>query len=309
MMWYPARGAFRAGRATGTQWSDANTGDYSVALGLDTRAQGNQSIALGNRATAAGETSIALGEDVLAGGTSAIALGYHASTGVRQGSFVFGDRSSTATVLAPSSHAATWRTACGFQIFTNSAMTGGVAFGGGAVSDVGGCPVSPFGQSGAMIATSTGAYLSAGGTWTNASDRKLKHRFAAVAGDEVLATLRDLPITTWSYKVDPDRVRHMGPMAQDCRAAFRLGSDSVSIGTVDADGVALAAAKALEARTRALAHTDSLVLARLDALAQDNARLRRQVASLQTEQRAQRATRSRPVTPVRPRVGTVASRP
>jgi hypothetical protein len=37
----------------------------------------------------------------------------------------------------------------------------------------------------------------------------------------------------------------MGPMAQDFRAAFELGSDDKRISTVDADGVALAAIQAL----------------------------------------------------------------
>ncbi len=54
-----------------------------------------------------------------------------------------------------------------------------------------------------------------------------------------------LPISKWSYKVEDGSVRHIGPMAQDFAAAFGLGSDDRSIGTVDADGVALAAMQAL----------------------------------------------------------------
>ena len=86
-----------------------------------------------------------------------------------------------------------------------------------------------------MIATSTGAYLSASGTWTNASDVNRKHRFADVSGEDVLARLRRIPVQTWSYRTDPDGVRHIGPTAQDFRAAFGLGQDSISIATVDAD--------------------------------------------------------------------------
>jgi trimeric autotransporter adhesin len=40
-------------------------------------------------------------------------------------------------------------------------------------------------------------------------------------------------------------VRHLGPVAQDFRAAFGLGSDDTSIGVVDASGVALASIQAL----------------------------------------------------------------
>src|SRR5437773_7540934 len=35
LMWYPRKAAFRAGRV-GTQWDDANVGDFSVALGENT---------------------------------------------------------------------------------------------------------------------------------------------------------------------------------------------------------------------------------------------------------------------------------
>ena len=46
-------------------------------------------------------------------------------------------------------------------------------------------------------------------------------------------------------------IRHLGPTAQDFRAAFGLGDFPLRINTIDADGVALAGVKALEARTRA----------------------------------------------------------
>src|SRR5438034_1881309 len=36
ILWYPRRAAFRAGSVAGTQWDDANVGDYSVALGQNT---------------------------------------------------------------------------------------------------------------------------------------------------------------------------------------------------------------------------------------------------------------------------------
>jgi hypothetical protein len=41
------------------------------------------------------------------------------------------------------------------------------------------------------------------------------------------------------------RVRHLGPVAQDFRAAFGLGRNDTTITTVDADGVALAAIQGL----------------------------------------------------------------
>jgi hypothetical protein len=267
MMWYPRRAALRAGQINGTQWDAANIGEWSVAMGQNARASGSNSIAFGWNATAAGSSTFAAGEDVTASGAASVALGYHAHTNARQGSFVFADRASVDSVRAGNAHQATFRTSCGFRIFTSSNLSTGVAFGGQAVSGLGVCPTDYFGQSNTMIATSTGAYLSTGGTWTNSSDVARKHRFLEVDGAEVLDRLRRMPISTWSYRVDGVGVRHIGPTAQDFRAAFGLGSDEVSIATVDADGVALAGVQALDARDRAQQ-------AEIDALRAENARLR-----------------------------------
>ncbi len=54
-----------------------------------------------------------------------------------------------------------------------------------------------------------------------------------------------IPILTWNYETQDGSIRHMGPIAQDFRAAFGLGSDDKHITTVDADGVALAAIQEL----------------------------------------------------------------
>ena len=275
MMWYPRKAAFRAGYVNGTQWDAANIGNYSVAIGENVRASGNNGVAFGLRSTAANNSSVAIGEDNTASGAASVALGYHAHTNTKQGSFVFSDRSSADSTRAGSAHQATFRVACGFQIFTSSNLNSGVAFGGASVSNLGStCPTSYFEQSGTMIATSTGAYLSSGGTWTNASDVNRKHLFERVTGEDVLARLRGLPITSWSYRVEEDAVRHLGPTAQDFRAAFGLGRDETTIATVDADGVALAAAKALEHRTAAQAEE-------IRALREENAELRGRLERLE----------------------------
>jgi Chaperone of endosialidase len=100
-------------------------------------------------------------------------------------------------------------------------------------------------SAGQFIATSTGAYLSTGGTWTNNSDRNLKQHLTAVDGQSVLQRLADVPMFTWAYKVQPGSVRHIGPMAQDFHKAFAVGEDDRHISTVDAESVALAAIQEL----------------------------------------------------------------
>jgi hypothetical protein len=92
----------------------------------------------------------------------------------------------------------------------------------------------------------TGAELHVGsGTWSTVSDRNVKENFALVDGREILGRLASIPIETWNYKTQETTIRHIGPMAQDFRAAFGVGEDDRHITTVDADGVALAAIQAL----------------------------------------------------------------
>lgn len=253
VLWYPGKAAFRAGQINGTQWDDANIGLGSVAMGESVRASGDYGVAFGLRTTAANGSSFAVGEDNTASGYASVALGYHAHTNTKRGSFVFGDNVTAGTqdsVRAEFPGQAVWRLSCGMRINTNQAATTGVAFGGPSVnSSVCGTGNPYFGQSDAMISTSTGAYLSNAGIWTNTSDVNRKHLFRTLAGEDVLTRLRSLPIQTWSYRVEDSSVRHLGPTAQDFRAAFGLGNDDKVIGTVDADGVALAGVQALERRT------------------------------------------------------------
>jgi hypothetical protein len=260
MMWYPQKGAIRAGYINGTQWDDANIGYFSTAFGENVRALGSNSFAAGLRSVAAQSSAVAIGEDNTASGAASVALGYHAHTNARQGSFVFSDRSSVDTLRAGVNHSANWRVSGGFRIFTSSNLSTGVTIQSGATT-------SNWGQSSAVISTSTGAYLSTGGTWTNSSDVNRKHLFEDVSGDDILSRLSRVPIRTWSYRAEMESVRHLGPTAQDFHAAFGLGNDEKSIATIDADGVALAGVQALDVRTRDQAK-------KIESLEKENAELR-----------------------------------
>jgi hypothetical protein len=96
-----------------------------------------------------------------------------------------------------------------------------------------------------------GATLSPGATaWSTFSDRRFKDYVRTVDGRRVLRKLAAMPISTWNWKSQDPGIRHMGPMAQDFRAAFGLGESETHISTVDADGVALAAIQGLHAELR-----------------------------------------------------------
>jgi len=87
--------------------------------------------------------------------------------------------------------------------------------------------------------------ITASGTITPNSDVHAKADFAPVNTDLILERVANLSIQQWRFKAEPADVKHLGPMAQDFRAAFGLGEIPTAIATVDADGVALAAIQAL----------------------------------------------------------------
>ena len=264
MMWYPFKGAFRAGGVDGTQWNDPNIGFYSYSGGSNTTASGLGSfahgsgatasgassaafgsnsvasgtvgfatgqrasctsfgcVAMGIFATAGGQGSVAIGNRVTATGDFATALGSRASTAGHTGAFVRGDASTTDSILAIANNEFAVRAAGGFRFRTSATL-------------------------------STGCDLPAGsGAFVCSSSRTLKDRFGAVDGEELLGRIRGVPVNTWSYIGEQGGVRHLGPFAEDFRAAFGLGVDDRSIGLLDIDGVNFAAVKALEARTAEL---------------------------------------------------------
>jgi hypothetical protein len=81
----------------------------------------------------------------------------------------------------------------------------------------------------------------------------------------VLEKVIAMPVSSWSYKTEKG-VTHIGPMAQDFYSAFKLGTDDRHIGSVDADGVALAAIQGLNTKTVALQRENAELRAELDQL-------------------------------------------
>jgi hypothetical protein len=227
-------------------------------MGFGVHANGQAAIALGYRATADANYAIAIGRAVSVDGN--------------EGAIVIGDGSTSDSLQATAANQFNLRAAGGIRLFTNSAKTSGVlmqAYPGSASTPWTGCSNVQW-----VISASNCAYLSNAGAWTNVSDVNRKHGFAAVRGEDVLARLRRMPITTWTYNADGNGVRHLGPTAQDFHAAFGLnGADDTHIATIDADGVALAAAQALDARTSA---QDT----RIKALERENTALRTETAEL-----------------------------
>jgi|GEM_PF-1082229 len=70
------KGAFRAGKVNSAQWNDIYLGDYSVAFGNNTVADGEGSSAFGNNTSASGANSVSSGNTTTASGANATAMGY-----------------------------------------------------------------------------------------------------------------------------------------------------------------------------------------------------------------------------------------
>lgn len=83
------------------------------------------------------------------------------------------------------------------------------------------------------------------GTLTQGSSRLIKDNIVPVESALVLERVLELPLATWHYTNDDSGALHLGPMAEDFRAAFGLGTNDRSLAPSDVAGAALAAVKGL----------------------------------------------------------------
>ena len=99
MFFYPRKAALRAGNVSGTQWDDANIGDYSIAMGQNAQAKTIHSVSIGEGNIS--ETSpfaVAIGRENHSTGFASLAMGhfseavgdYSASIGLRDTIYVGG---------------------------------------------------------------------------------------------------------------------------------------------------------------------------------------------------------------------------
>jgi hypothetical protein len=178
-------------------------------------AGGMQNQATGYFATVPG------GNGNTASGVASFAAGNNAQA-LTTGSFVWSDDTATTyKVTSTKSNQFLARATGGFAFYTNPHLTSGVSLAPGS------------------------------GTWSSLSDRTMKTGIAGIDDASILAKVAALPVSEWSYTSERG-VRHIGPMAQDFYAAFRVGEDDRHITTIDEDGVALAAVKALHAENASL---------------------------------------------------------
>ncbi len=127
----------------------------------------------------------------------------------------------------------------------------------------------PF-QVGTTTSNGNGAYLSAGGTWTNASSKSLKDRFEEINKNDLLSKIEQLDVKVWYYKETNER--HIGPFAEDFYQAFGTGVLDEptylgkSLAASDVAGVSLAAVKELIIRNKQQSELIEQLLKRIEQL-------------------------------------------
>ena len=220
-----------AANSLATGYKTSASGQVSTAMGNQTHATGPVSTAMGEVTTASGYASTAMGETTAASASYSTAMGYHTiadgnnsttmgsnvGSGGHLGSFIYGDDSTRTSIVNSADNQFVVIADGGFELVSSASGATGVKLDHGSSS------------------------------WTVLSDRNAKTAVQPVDGREVLKKVAALPLNTWQYKAQEAKYRHMGPMAQDFYAAFRLGESDKGIDTVDADGVALAAIQGVNA--------------------------------------------------------------
>jgi hypothetical protein len=187
----------------------------TIGGGYNNSAGANYAVVGGGTGNSASQTyaTVPGGNNNNAAGSYSFAAGNRAKAN-HSGAFVWGDNT-TADVASSGNNQFIARAVGGVTFYTNTGLT-------------------------------TGATLAAGsGSWASVSDRQVKANFTPVDGHSVLDKVVALPLSTWNYQSQDAGIRHIGPMAQDFKAAFGVGEDDKHISMVDADGVALAAIQGL----------------------------------------------------------------
>lgn len=280
------------------------SGEFSTAFGAETVATGANSTALGYRSRSTGFASVAAGDVSVASATGAQALGYNVtasgfgSTALGSVTSALSEGSTSTGILTTaggraalaggyqSSANGDYSVALGTRAATNTSGRGSFVFTDSGNNVVQSSTPDQFlsrfaggyvlwSTSNTVYPTSPGVRLAPGASaWSSLSDVNSKEHFRELDGSEVLDKLAAMPVRTWNYKAQDASIRHAGPTAQDFHAAFGLGEDDRRISTIDADGIALAGVKALEARTRA-------ILERADRLEAENRDLRTRLEQLE----------------------------
>jgi len=243
------------------------SGVASTAIGPYNWATGDYALALGSYSRATASHAIAIGTQVYASGVYSIALGAGADTNGRDGAFVFGDDTYFATTYASHDNQISMR----FVGHDGGSYGKAYRFFTSYITDE---------KAGTM-----GVYMMGNQSgWINYSSRDLKENFRRLDGEQVLDKIRDMSVTEWNYKGNPE-TKYIGPVAEEFWEAFHLnGNDNKGINSISVDGVNLAGVQALEKRTSGMKaeaeKRNAALQAEVDLLKAELSALKAQLAAL-----------------------------
>jgi hypothetical protein len=231
------------------QWSfiggGGRSGTNSAAAGTDpndNKAEGNFSAIVGGQGnwTSGVYSAIPGGFNNVASGVHSAAMGsYNVAAGVDSIAMGCGALASHDGSIVISARALT--TQCGSDTDFSSAAANEVA-----IRGTGGVRIATAVNAVTGAVTAGVAVPAGGGSWTSLSDRNAKRDLEHADAKAVLAAVAAMPVYTWRYITELSGALHMGPTAQDFRAAFGLGDSDKTITNIDESGVALAAIKGLK---------------------------------------------------------------
>jgi len=208
--------------------------DFGIALGVSNIVRTSSTfagipVALGAYNTVSGEGSFAIGDGLTITGPNSFGIGTQVGNSGFRGSFIIGgpflNTQATQSTQNDDDGQMMMRFEGGYKFYTNDYPN---------TTQPTGVSLAPYGYS-----------------WESLSDRNAKENFTSIDFQNVLKRIEILPVTQWNYKAQDPKFIHWGPMAQDFKHYFKLGGhhDSVTISTLEMDGVLIAGVKGLIEKT------------------------------------------------------------
>lgn len=202
----------------------------NVALGKDVYAGVNNSSAslgIGNNIISSGAVAWACGKNLQATGHFSTALGVNASTNIKLGSFIFGDLSTTDTVVNTANNQFMIRADSGYVFYTSTDLSMGVNLNHGS------------------------------GSWNMISDRNKKENINLINNTDFSKKLLNTPVYLWQY--NNQNTFHIGAMAQNFNTNFKVGELPNYINSGDIDGVIFTGIKQLNQNINSQNKTKNII--------------------------------------------------
>lgn len=328
-MWWPSKGAFRAGNAVSSEWDSLNIKDYSFAYGNQVTANGYGAFAMGDQVNVTSTVGAGFGSAIRVSGTA----GFSAGASNVSGGFCGVTLGYTDSAMGQGT------VSLGYRMLAREDYSVAIGYRGRAIhegalilSDASSfsATLSSYTTSSAanqMTARYAGGYrfftntdmnigvslTPSDNSWNIISDSNRKERFIPADAEQMLAKIRGIRLGSWNYKgQNKPGLRHYGPMAQDFYRAFgqdeygTIGNDT-TINQANLEGVMMIMIKALEERTAKQANEITVLKTQNEALAAQilaNKKMQEEWAAVMEQLKQSASLKKEDNNKIAPRVGT-----